>query len=370
MNKPIRVLHVLQRMEAAGVQVLLMNIYRNIDRTKVQFDFLVHYTEKQFYDEEIEMLGGHIYRLSVREDYNLIKYCADLNTFFNEHTEYKIVHGHMHFLGAIYLYIASKHGVPVRIAHSHTNNVQKDAKKLIKAIMNNLYGKYATNLFACSSEAGKYMFGESQFRVINNAIEIGKFEFKQENRIRLRKELNIDDKFVIGCVGRFEIQKNQKFSLKIFEEILKINPASVLLFIGSGSMEKEIKYIAYKKNIESSVIFLGNRSDVAELYHAMDVFLFPSIFEGLGIVGVEAQAAGTPIVCTDTLPREINISPLIYRISLNESPEKWAKKVEEAANNVMAHTDMKKFIVDANYDISLLAKEMQDFYLKKYTESR
>ena len=364
-KKPIRVLHVLQRMEAAGVQTLLMNLYRSIDRSKVQFDFLVHYKEHQFFDDEIEALGGKIYRLSVREDYNFIKYCKELDAFFEEHSEYKIVHGHMHSLGAIYLHYAKKHGVPVRIAHSHTNSTQNDAKKFVKQIMNSLYKKDATDLFACSEAAGKYMFGDENFTVINNAILTDNFLFSQAKRDEKRKELGVENKFVIGNVGRFELQKNQKYLVDVFSVLHEMIPESKLLLIGTGSMLEEVKKKVNEMGLNSAVSFLGNRKDVAELYMAMDVFAFPSLFEGLGIVGVEAQAAGTPCVCTDTLPKEISVTPLLYRLPLKNGVDNWAKKIIEAKENSYAHSNMKQYIVDSNYDMTALAKQLEEFYLKQ-----
>lgn len=369
MGEPIRVLHILQRMEAAGVQTLLMSIYRKIDRNKVQFDFLVHYKTPQFFDDEVKKLGGKLYRLSFREDYDPIKYIIDLNKFFSEHNEYKIIHGHMHSLGAVYLWAAKKHNIPIRIAHSHTNSTQKDIKQIPKLIMNNLYAKYATHLFSCSEAAGKYMFGNKKFTVINNAIDTSRFSANKEKRAAIRHELGIDDSFVIGCVGRFEIQKNQKFSVDIFEELLKKRPDSVLLFIGSGSMEQEIKELVSAKRLTNKVKFLGNRFDVDALYNAMDVFLFPSLFEGLGIVGVEAQSTGIPTVCTDTLPEEISVSPLIYRVSLSETPEYWAEKIIEADRNLYKHKDMSSYVQAANYDIIDLVKKLERYYLKKYDQA-
>lgn len=366
MSEPIRVLHVLQRMEAAGVQTLLMNLYRKIDRNKVQFDFLVHYSTPQFFDKEIEELGGRIYRLSVREDYNLIKYYRELNAFFREHKEYKVVHGHMHTLGAIYLHVAKKYNVPIRIAHAHTNGTQRDKKMLLKLLMNRLYSVEANYLFACSDAAGKYMFGTKPFDVINNAIITDDFVFSKIVRNKKRNELGVDGCLVIGNVGRFEIQKNQRFTVEVFEEILKKHPNSVLLLIGTGSMENEIKNIVLERDLQNKVKFLGNRRDVAALYQAMDVFLMPSLFEGLGIVGVEAQAAGTPLVCSNTLPKEIDVSPLIYRISLDEGSDVWAKVVVDASKDDNAHKDMKRHIVEAEYDMSGLAEKMQRFYLEKY----
>lgn len=364
-NEPIRVLHILQRMEAAGVQTLLMNLYRKIDRNRVQFDFLVHYTAPQFFDEEIEALGGKIYRFSVREDYNLFKYYRDLNKFFKEHKEYKIIHGHMHTLGGVYLHVAKKNGVPVRIAHSHTNNTQKDAKQFIKIMMNQLYAVDANVLFACSDAAGKYMFGSKKFEVINNAIITDNFIFSEATRVNKRKEINSENKFVIGNVGRFEIQKNQRFVVEVFEKLNKVRPDSVLLLIGTGSMQEDIKALVNEKGLQDKVLFLGNRRDVAELYQAMDVFLMPSLFEGLGIVGVEAQAAGTPVVCTKTLPNEINVSPLIYRVDLGASVDEWLTAILKAANNSQRHKNMKPYIVESNYDMDELAKRMEEFYLKK-----
>lgn len=366
MEEPIRVLHILQRMEAAGVQTFLMNLYRCIDRTKVQFDFLVHYTEKQFFDDEIEKLGGRIYRFSVREDYDFLKYYKELQYFFKQHSEYKIVHGHMHSLGSIYLHVAKINKIPVRIAHSHTNSTQNDWKKYIKILMNRMYAYNANKLYACSRTAGEYMFRNRAFEIINNAIITDKFIFEDKKRKAKRRELNIEDRFVIGCVGRFEKQKNQVFSLAIFEKVLLKVPKAILLFVGTGSMYEEIEELVREKGLFEKVVFLGNRRDVADLYQAMDVFLMPSLFEGLGIVGIEAQASGTPIVCTDSLPEEIDVTPLVHRVSLSKMPEYWAQQVVYASANKLAHCDMKEYIVKANYDMSRIAKEMERFYLEEH----
>ncbi|MBQ4157048.1 MAG: glycosyltransferase family 1 protein [Clostridia bacterium] len=370
MDNPLRVLHILQRMEPAGVQSLLMNLYREIDRTKVQFDFLVHYTAPQFYDEEIAKLGGRIYRLSVREDYNFIKYYRDLKKFFGDHKEYKIVHGHMHSLGAIYLHVAKKFGIPVRIAHSHTNATQNDIKKCIKILMNRLYAKSANKLMACSVKAGKYMFGNADFQVVNNAVCSDRFVFSKNNREKIRNDLGVRNKMIIGTAGRFTVQKNQKFAIEIFEKYHEKHSESILLLIGDGELRKELEEMVVEKNIEESVMFLGHRGDMAELYQAMDVFLMPSLFEGLGIVAVEAQAAGTPTVCTDTLPEEIDITPLLKRVPLDSPVNDWVEAIEKAAENPYAHGNMKKYLVEADYDIKLLAQKMQDYYMAEHGMKR
>lgn len=367
MGKPIRVLHILQRMEAAGVQTLLMNLYRYIDREQVQFDFLVHYTAPQFYDNEVVKMGGKIYRFSVREDYNFVNYIQSLNKFFYDHNEYKIVHGHMHSLGAVYLNAAKSANVPVRIAHSHTYNTLNNSKKIIKIFMNHQYSKYATDLFACSTEAGEYMFGNKPFTVINNAIDSEKFVAKPEIRNAIRAELGFENNFVIGHVGRFYPQKNHLFLIDIFAEIKRRCQNAKLVFVGSGEMESRIKEKISELKLENDVIFLGNRSDMHRVFQCFDVFAFPSMFEGLGIVAIEAQAAGTPVVCTDSLPQEINVSPLIYRLPLGD-PKNWALTLQSAAINKYAHTDMRSFIKEANYDIYDVASYLENFYLRKINE--
>lgn len=368
MEKPIRILHILQRMEAGGTQALLMNLYRNIDREKVQFDFLVHYKEKQFYDDEIKALGGEIYYFSVREDFKVLKYVKELKKFFREHKEYRVVHGHMFTLGWIYLYVAKKSGVKVRIAHSHANQSERNWKVVIKNIIKRLNERNATDLFACSKEAGEYLFKSKDFQVLNNAIDAKKFQAENEVRQRIRRELGVEDQFVIGHVGRFQPAKNHGFLIDIFEEIKKERPDAVLLLVGTGDLEDKVKEKVKKLGLADAVKFLGNRRNMNEIYQAMDVFLLPSHFEGLGIVAIEAQAAGIPCLCSDTTPTLVEISPLMKRISLEEGAKRWADLALEQGENEYAHQNMYDYVVCADFDICSQAKRMEDFYLKKYME--
>lgn len=221
MSEPIRVLHILQRMEAGGTQALLMSIYRKIDRTKVQFDFLVEYPDEQFYDQEIKNLGGRIYYTNVRNDFNIPKFCKQLRQIFEENPKYRIVHVHTYSIGYFCLKTAQKAGVPVRIAHSHNNETVHDSKYAFKLIMQKLYTLHATDLFACSDEAGKYLFKNEPFQVLPNAIDSDKFIADDEVRKKIRMEFDLDDKLVIGHVGRFHPQKNHDFLIDIFSEIKK-----------------------------------------------------------------------------------------------------------------------------------------------------
>ena len=234
MGEPIRVLHILQRMEAGGTQALLMNIYRKIDRTKVQFDFWVVYKEKQFYDDEIESMGGHVYKLSFREDLNLPKFQKDLKNFFKQHHEYQIVHCHAYTIGYFCLKAAKKAGIPVRIAHSHNNETVHDIKYLPKLFMQRLFTLNATDLFACSEEAGKYLFKDKPFRVLKNAIDSQQFIANENTRREVRQELGLENKFVVGHVGRLHPQKNHDFLIDVFAEIKKKQPDAELILVGTG----------------------------------------------------------------------------------------------------------------------------------------
>lgn len=364
MEEPIRVLHVLQRMEAAGVQTLLMSIYRNVDRTKIQFDFLVHYKEDQFFDKEIESLGGHVYKLSVREDHNLPKYLRELSIFFKEHPEYKIVHGHMPILGYFYLHVAYKAGVPVRIAHAHTDRHYNNLKGYIATLMKSLYPIYANNYFACSDSAGRYFFKGRKYTVVKNAIMTEKFAYSEEVRKNIRSGLNLEGKFVIGHAARFAEHKNHTFLIDVFAEVLKIRPDSVLLLIGDGELKTGIQNKVNGLGIGEHVRFMGVRPDVNELYQAMDAFVFPSIFEGLGIVNIEAQASGVLTFCSDAVPNEANISPVFHSIPLTKSASEWAKIIVKTyENSTYRREDMSQYVIDGGYDIKDLATKLQHFYL-------
>lgn len=365
-SEPVRVLHILQRMEAGGTQALLMNIYRKIDRTKLQFDFLVEYSEKQFYDDEITAMGGHVYYTSIREDYNVFKFRHQLKKFFKEHKEYKVVHVHAYTVGFLCLDIIKKAGIPVRIAHSHNNETVHDIKYLPKLFMQRIFTKNATDLFACSEEAGKYLFKDKPFQVLKNAIDSQNFIADVDTRNEIRKELGVEDKFVVGHVGRLHPQKNHDFLIDVFAELKKKKPNAELILVGTGPLEEKVKSKVAEKGFSGCVHFLGNRKDMNRIYQAMDVFVFPSLFEGLGIVAIEAQAAGVPIVCSEGLPPETDITPIYRKLLLSDGEEKWANAALEMAQNPSAHTNTQKYVIDAGFDMDATAKYMESYYLNRW----
>lgn len=362
----VKVLHVVTKMDRGGLETMLMNYYRNIDRDKVQFDFLTHRGERGTYDDEIETLGGMIYRLPRLVPWNK-SYLAALNRFFDEHPEYKIVHVHQDCLSSVILKVAKNHNVPVRIAHSHSSSQDKNFKYLIKLWYRRSIPCYATDLFACGTAAGDWMFGGAAYRILNNGICTTDYVPDTEKRILKRSELGLDNELVIGHVGRFSQPKNHPFLLKIFVALLKKEPNAVLLLVGGGKDMSKIQAKTQKLGIADHVRFLGIRSDVADLMQAMDVFAFPSLYEGLGIVLIEAQASGLPCIVSDKIPIEAYLTDLVFPQKLSSSPEEWADAILEKRNT--PRTDHSAEIAAHGFDITTEAVKLQEFYLNAYEQN-
>lgn len=366
MQYPKRILHVVGNMEAGGLETLIMNWYRAIDKTKIQFDFLVHKKDKSFYEDEITKLGGKVYHCSVLDDRNLFKYKKFLNSFFSQHKEYKIVHGHHSFLGFYYLRAAEKHNVPIRISHSHIASHSKGFRGLLKHATRFRFGKHANFHFSCSIKAGEYMYGRnSTFRVINNGIDTAKFTFSESTRQEYRKSLGVSGGQKVIChVGRFYDQKNHKFLIDIFYSFLQDNPNSILVLIGIGPLMNEIKKKAIKLGLANGLRFLGNIANVSGYLCASDIFVFPSLFEGLPLTLVEAQANGLPIVYSSEITKEIELTNLIHPFSLSESSVSWSKTISHILQEPVSNREeYSKLVKEANYDTKDIAKEMQDFYI-------
>ena len=353
-----RVLHVVPNMNVGGLETFIMNIYRNIDRDKIQFDFLEHYIEPSVYDKEIEKLGGKIYHFSLRNDNNIFKYIIELNKFFKEHKEYKIVHCHMSSINAILFVVAKFHGIKIRIAHSHNTTTEKTVKGFIKKICASFVKYTSTVNFACSSEAGDYLFGSKGYTVIPNAINLNEFKFDIKAREKIKTELGIENKTVIGHVGRFSLQKNHEFLIDLFYNYQLENHDSVLVLVGTGELLERIKDKVRKLGIEDKVLFLGVRKDVNKLYSAFDLFVFPSLFEGLGIVLIEAQVNGLTCLVSDNIPKITKISNKIKYLSL-EDKSSWINEIKKSRKG--SHQVKYNKLID-NYDIKILVKKLEKIY--------
>lgn len=359
----IRILHVVTHMNRGGLETMLMNYYRKIDRTKVQFDFLVHRQERADYDDVIESLGGKIYRLPYLNPFSR-GYLRALDAFFEEHREYRIVHSHLDCMSAIPLKVAKKHGVPVRIAHSHTSSQDINLKYPLKLYYKTRIKNYATDLFACSEKAGKWMFGTDNFKILPNAIDVKQYLYDSDKRKKKREELKVGNAFVVGNVSRFSKVKNHKFLIDILSELLKIDNNVKLILVGEGEEYEKIKCLVKNRGLSDNVIFTGLRSDVFEIMQAFDVFVLPSLYEGLPVTMVEAQAAGLPCFISDGVPIDCKITDDVYRISLDKGDKEWAEQIYTMRNFDRKNTYSK--IVDAHFDIIQNAKYLQNFYMEQW----
>lgn len=361
----IRVLQVVTYMGRGGLETMLMNYYRKIDREKILFDFLVHRDFEADYDEEIRQLGGRIYRMNrlnpVSRDY-----LNQLNTFFKDHPEYRIVHSHLDCMAGIPLKYAKKNGVPVRIAHAHNSNQTKDKKYLLKLLYKRIIPKYATDFYACSEAAGKWMFGSREFLILNNAIDSQKYSYNPEKARRVRDALKISkNMLVVGHVGRFHPPKNHEMIVKIFSEVLKRVSDAKLLLVGDGYLQHTVRDQVAALGIQDHVIFTGVRSDVCDLMQAMDIFLFPSLYEGLPVSIIEAQAAGLPCIISDKVPLECKKTDLVQQLNLTESFGTWADTVIFSAQQ-NKRRDTAEEIKKAGFDVSENARQLEAFYLDVY----
>ncbi len=356
----IRVLQCVNNMHRAGLETMLMNYYRNIDRTKIQFDFLTHRPDRSDYDDEIESLGGKIFHAPRLYPQNYPAYFSYMKIFFKEHPEYKIVHSHIDAMSYLPLLAAKKAGVPVRIAHSHNTSIDLDFKYILKRFFKSRINDVANYRLACGEEAGRFLFKKHEFEVLPNAVDAQRFYFNRDVNITKKRELQVEDKFVVGHIGRISYQKNHKFLIDVFFEILKREKNAVLLLVGTGDKENRVKEQVRKLGIEEQVHLLGNRDDADELYQAMDVFVLPSLFEGIPVVGIEAQFSGLPCVFSDKVPNEVAFTDSCRFLSLNMLPCDWAEQVLkfkdcdrvllEDSNTLYdiknAHTILEKYYMD------------------------
>lgn len=368
MEKPIRVLQVVTIMNLGGIENFLMSLYRNIDRNKVQFDFLVHRKEKGTFDGEIQSLGGNIYQIDALQPLKYFEYKSKLKSFFKEHPEFRIVHSHLNANSSIVLSIAKSSGIPVRIAHAHIDTAG-GRNKYLKIQLKKILTRYSTKNFACAKTAGEWLYGKHPFELFPNSIDPKKFEFNKDYRSSIRKSLGIqDDDFVIGNIARFNHQKNHKFILKIFADYLKINSRSKLLLIGDGELRNEIENKIRDYGITEKVILTGAVKNANEYLNAMDLFLFPSLFEGLPVTLVEAQCNGLSVLMSDSITNEIILTDLIQFKSLSQSSNFWAQEIQQLLENYNENERSKylNFILNSNYDISKSVKKLEEFYTKEY----
>lgn len=358
----INVLVVVGGLDRGGVETLFSEIYKFINKKEFQFYFLCYENKKYEYEEEIEKNGGVVLKINKPNYLKLSEFVKDIKDIVKKY-DIDIVHCNTYYNSSIVMYAAKKAKVKIRITHSHNasdNRRQTLLRKIYAGISKCGIKLFSTHYAACGIDAGKALFGnKSKFKVIRNGIELDKFKFNKEYRIKCRKELNIDeDTVLIGNVGRITEQKNPIFTVKTFYEYNKINNNSKLLMIGTGDLECKVKEMCKELKIEDKVLLLGSRSDVYALYSAMDIFLFPSLYEGLPITLVESQAVGLPSLVSDTVTKEVVYTELPEFFSLRENEKEWGKKL----SNIVLNINREECVQKNPYDIKETTKDLEKWY--------
>lgn len=365
MSELIRVAQIMGKMLGGGVESVVMNYYRHIDRTKVQFDFIVDADSSLIPYKEIESLGGRIFIVPPYQ--NVMAYQRALITLFREQ-EWQIIHSHENALSVFPLRAAKKAGVPVRIAHSHsTSGKGEPVRNTMKWVLKHFSLLYPTDLAACGVYAGKWLFGKNaNFAVFPNAIELNNYSYNSEIRTEVRKQLGIQSEyFAIGHLGRFVSQKNHVFLIKAFARFHQMYSNSILILAGDGQLKQEMENLSRELQIENSVLFLGRRTDAYRLYQAFDLFALPSLYEGFCVVGVEAQAAGLPCLFSDAVTTEIGLSPNAEFLPLDL--DVWANEFyKQVLDSPIVNRTMSPTV--RAYNISNAAKKLQDYYIHLFSE--
>lgn len=373
MQKPIRIVHNIASLHLGGSQAFVMNVYRNIDRSKVQFDFVVTPETKEGFYDEITNLGGKIFTCPRYKGTNHIQYNKWWDDFFNKHPEYKVIHGHVRSTASIYLKIAKKHEL-VTIAHSHSTSNGNGISATVKRIIQLPIRKQADFLFACSDKAGKWLFGEKaitqqNYYMIPNGVDLKRFEFDINKRNQMRMTLGIkEDTMILGHIGRLSTPKNHKFLLNVFNQYHKINSNSKLLLVGDGELFESIKQHINKLDINDAVIMTGSKQNTEDYYQIMDIFLFPSLWEGLPVSVVEAQANGLQCIISDVITHDVDLTALIQYLPLDE--KLWLGAITEAHKKKRIGLTSEDKVRLQPFDAITVANKLQEFYLKQDERAR
>lgn len=361
MSEPIRVLQVFAALDSGGVSNFVMNLYREIDTTKIQFDFAMTAGEKSLYDDEVLARGGHIFYFDQTK-----KLTDELRRVLREEGPFQVVHSHVFFYSGLVLAEAKKANVPIRIAHAH--NAHTGESRSLPRIayergMQVLIRSNATHMLGCSEKACRYVFGDKIMKdpraaVMPDGIDCDRFAFNPEAREKVRKEYGLEGKFVIGHVGHFNPAKNHEKILSVFAEVCRRRDDAALLLVGDGELEQDVRNRTAELGLTDKVVFAGARKDVERFYQAMDVFLFPSRYEGFGMAMIEAQASGLACVASDVVPEETNIDGRAVYLPLSGKESEWATALTEAPERSLIAFQQ----ICLQYGVPSVAKAMSSIY--------
>ncbi len=362
----IKILHVLGALNCGGAENMVMNFFRALKDGDISFDFILHTSEKCFFTDEALDLGATIYSCPKYRLYNHFAYKKWWENFFKNHPEYKIVHCHVRSTAYIICRAASEYGVKT-IVHSHSTSDGKGLSSIIKKIYRKKIADNADYFFSCSDNAGKWLFGNNiissdRYFLIPNAIDISKYRPDEKIADEVRDELNLQDKKVYLHAGRFIKAKNHKFLIKLFERIYAQDRSSVLLLAGDGKLQKSIEKKVKRSGLEGAVVFLGVRADLNRIMQAAQIFLFPSLWEGLPLTVIEAQAAGLHCFVSDSVTTDVCVTPLVSRLRVTgkEALNIWAREVSASDTG---KKDFFSEIKQAGYEIYSAAEKLKMIYM-------
>ena len=376
-SKPIRILHIIGILVGGGVETVVMNYYKNIDHSKIQFDFVVHDNDKVDITDIVEKMGGRVYKIPAYYK-NIFGFMHSIYNIVREN-KYNIVHCHMTTLGIFSLLPSWIAGAKVRILHGHSTTVKSETKRnLMKLVLRPFSTFVANRQFACSKMAARWLFGpDKNVEIINNAIDVEKFQFNEHYRKTLREELGLENKFIIGHIGRFMYQKNHEYLIQVFNNIVQKIPSAHLVLVGDGPLRENILQKIENLGLSTRVTYLGLRKDVHKLYSLFDIFYFPSWYEGLGLVAIESQAAKLPILMSNFVPDEAVVdSTLAKKLNITEHDiNLWINETEQIyeytyqkSNNFSYRIGVNDIIKRNGYDIHKEAKRLEELYCE-YSKS-
>ena len=362
--EPKRVLQVLGSLNRGGAETFIMNVYRSINKEKMQFDFIVHCQEDGDFSDEIISMGGKIYKCPKYTGKNHFLYVMWWKKFFSEHSEYDIIHSHVRSTASIYFPIAKKNNITT-IIHSHSTSNGKGLASIVKKIFQDKLKRCTDYFFACSKESGEWLYGSNivngeKYFYIPNAIDLANFSFDKFMREKYRKELNVGDKIVYIHIGRFSGVKNHKFLVDVFNALHRVQPDSVLLLVGLGELFDQTKDYIDCIGLSESVYMLGKRTDVNYLYSASDCLLFPSLWEGLPVTVIEAQSSGIPCFISNTISNDINISDLVHMLPINNGTQPW---VDAILDSSLERKNVSVQLKNNGYDATAVADWLHSFYV-------
>lgn len=370
----IRILHSVSNMDRGGIETMLMNYYRNINRTQVQFDFLCNKSKPGAYDDEIRAMGGRVFHSPGLNPLKYPKYVSFMKQLVKEHPEYKVIEVHNEALGLYALHSAKLAGIKTRIYHAHAQGINLDVKYPLKWVCKKFLKYNFTHHFTCGLAAGRFYYGDDiidkgDFTFVHNAIDVDRFVYNEETRNAMRVKYNLNDKHVVGHIGRFMQQKNHEFLIKVFAEIKKQDPKAYLVLLGDGELMDKTKKQVANLGLENDVMFVGNVPNANEWYQAFDLFILPSHWEGLPVVGVETQAADVPSIFSDSITPEIGLTDKAHFLNLNAPISDWANLSCRLLNEPLNRTNQYDAISNSGYNIKSEAEKLQSLYIELYKHS-